>query len=105
MVHFRRYRLTILSSIMLISVCMWQVTSVMSDSVTPWTVVCLAPLSMEFSRLEYWSGLSFPIPGDLPSSGIELVSLRSPVLADGFFITSTSCIYTTVRIFCDSGTC
>ena len=38
---------------------------------TPWTVACQAPLSMEFSRQEYWSGLPFPSPGDLPDPGIE----------------------------------
>ena len=37
----------------------------------PWTVACQAPLSMEFSRQEYWSGLPFPSPGDLPDPGIE----------------------------------
>ena len=37
----------------------------------PWTVACQAPLSMEFSRQEYWSGLTFPFPGDLPKPGIE----------------------------------
>ena len=39
--------------------------------VTPWTVARQAPLSMEFSGQEYWSGLSFPSPGDLPDPGIE----------------------------------
>ena len=39
--------------------------------VTPWTVAYKAPLSMEFSRQEYWNGLPFPSPGDLPDSGIE----------------------------------
>ena len=39
--------------------------------VTPWTVACQPPLSMEFSRQEYWSGLPFPSPGDLPDPGIE----------------------------------
>ena len=39
---------------------------------TPWTVTCQAPLSMEFSRQEHWSGLPFPAPGDLPNSGIKL---------------------------------
>ena len=38
---------------------------------TPWTVAYQAPLSMGFSRKEYWSGLPFPSPGDLPNSGIE----------------------------------
>ena len=45
--------------------------------VTPWTIAYKAPLSMEFSRQEYWSGLPFPSPGDLPNSGIEP---GSPVL-------------------------
>ena len=44
---------------------------------TPWTVAYQAPLSMGFSRQEYWSGLPFPSPGDLPDSGIEP---RSPAL-------------------------
>ena len=39
--------------------------------VTPWTVAYQAPLSMEFSRQEYWSGLTFLSPGDIPDSGIE----------------------------------
>ena len=38
---------------------------------TPWTVACEAPSSMEFSRQEYWSGLPFPSPGDLPNPGIK----------------------------------
>ena len=45
--------------------------------VTPWTVAHQAPLSMGFSRQEYWSGLPFPSPGDLPDPGIEP---RSPAL-------------------------
>ena len=44
---------------------------------TPWTAAHQAPPSMEFSRQEYWSGLPFPFPGDLPDSGIEP---RSPAL-------------------------
>ena len=44
---------------------------------TPWTVAHQAPLSMGFSRQEYWSGLPFPSPGDLPNSGIELTSPAS----------------------------
>ena len=38
---------------------------------TPWTAAYQAPLSMEFSRQEYWSGSPFPSPGDLPKPGIE----------------------------------
>ena len=54
---------------------------------TPWTIVCQAPLSMEFSRQEYQSGLLFPPPGDLPDSGMEPKSLGSPALAGRFFPT------------------
>ena len=43
--------------------------------VTPWSIAHKAPLSMEFSRQEYWSGLPFPSPGDLPDPGIEPGSL------------------------------
>ena len=58
--------------------------------VTLRTVACQMPLSMGFSRQEYWSGLSFPLPGDLPDPGIKPTSLMSPALADGFFATSTT---------------
>ena len=47
----------------------------------PQTVVHQGPLSMEFSRQEYWSGLPFPSPGDLPDPGIQPMSLASPALA------------------------
>ena len=47
-----------------------------------------APLSMEFSRQENWSGLPFPTPGDLPDPGIEPMSLASPALAGRFFTTA-----------------
>ena len=58
--------------------------SVVSDSVTLWTVAHQAPLSVEFSRQEYWSQLPFPTPGDLPDPGIEPKSPASPALAGGF---------------------
>ena len=59
------------------------VCSVVSDSfVTTQTVARQAPLSMGFSRQEYWSGLPFPSPEDLPSPGVEP---RSPALTGGFF--------------------
>ena len=51
---------------------------------------CQAPLSMGFSRQEYWSGLPFSSPGDLPNPGIEPTSLRSPALGGGFFTTSVT---------------
>ena len=47
------------------------ICSVVSDSVTSWTVAHQAPLFMEFSRQEHWGGLPFPSPGDLPHSGIK----------------------------------
>ena len=53
--------------------------------VTLWTVAHQAPLSMGFSRQEYWSGLPCLPPGNLPDPGIEPVSLMSPALAGGFF--------------------
>jgi len=65
--------------------------------VTLWTVARKAPLSMGFSRQEYWSGLPCLPPGDLPDRGIELVSLMSLALAGGFFTTSTSWLYTHLK--------
>ena len=60
----------------------------MSDSfVTPWAVAHQALLSMEFYRQEYWNGLPFPSPGDLPDPGIKPASLASPAMAGGFFTT------------------
>ena len=49
---------------------------------TSWAVACQAALLMRFSKQEYWSGLPFPPPGDLPHPGIEP---RSPAMASGFF--------------------
>ena len=57
---------------------------------TPWTVACQAPLSMRFSRQEYWSGLPCPTPGDLPNPGIQPASLMSLTLAGGFFTSSAT---------------
>ena len=62
----------------------WKVKSLshVQLSATPWTVAHQAPPSMEFSRQEYWSGLPFPSPGDLPNLGVEP---RSPVLRTDAF--------------------
>ena len=57
--------------------------------VTLWTIAHQSPLSMGFFRQEYWSGLSFPPPGDLLNPGIEPESLTSPALAGGFFTSTT----------------
>ena len=60
----------------------------MSDSFeTPWTIACQAPLSVEFSREEYWSGLPFPCPEHLPKPEIETAYPASSALACEFFIT------------------
>ena len=55
--------------------------------VIPWPIACQAPLSMVFSRQEYWSELPFLSPGDLPRSGIQPTSPESPALAGQFFTT------------------
>ena len=52
-------------------------------------VACQAPLSMGFSRQEYWSVFPCPLPGDLPDPGIQPTSLLSPALTVGFITTST----------------
>ena len=57
---------------------------------TPQTVAHQAPLSMGFSRQEYWSGLPCPPPRDLPNAGIKPASLKFSTLADGFFTTSAT---------------
>ena len=54
----------------------WKVKVTQSDSAIPWTIACLAPLCMEFSRQEYCYGLPFPSPGDIPDSGIKQRSLN-----------------------------
>ena len=66
----------------LCSVCLCLVLNCVQLFVTPWTVAHQAPLNMEFSRQEYWSGLLFPSPGNLPNPGVEpvfLVSLAFPL--------------------------
>ena len=55
--------------------------------VTPWTVAHQFPLSMEFYKQEYWSGLPFPILGYLPDPGIQPESIASLALAGEFFTT------------------
>ena len=66
------------------SVC---VLRLVQHFVIPWTVACQAPLSMGFLRKEYWSGLPFPPPGDVPDPGIKPTSPVSPALTRGFFTT------------------
>ena len=58
--------------------------------VTPWPITHVAPLSMRFSRQEYWSGMPHRPPANLPHPGIKLVSLTFPALAGGLFTTEPS---------------
>ena len=70
------------------SVCCCLVNKLCPILVTLWT-----PLSMGFSRQEYWSEMPFPSPRDLPDPGIKLRSLMAPALAGGFFTTSATWEY------------
>ena len=67
--------------------CMLSLFSRVQLFVILWTVAYQDPLSMGFSRQEYWNRLPCPPSGDLPDPGIEPVSLRSPVLTDGLRLT------------------
>ena len=73
-----------------VCVCVLSCFSCVQLFVTLWTVSHQAPLSVGFSRHEYWSGLPHPPPWDLPIPGIEPTSLMSPALAGRFFTTSTA---------------
>ena len=68
------YDCQIIYPIVCVCVCVCEVAQ---SCLTPWTVARQAPLSMGFSRQEYWSGLPFPSPGDRPNPGIKP---RSPAL-------------------------
>ena len=75
---------------MYVSAIVVQSLSCVQLCVTPWTVAHEAPLSMGFSRQEYWGGLPCPPPGDLPDPGIQpTVVIYSP-LAGGFFTNSAT---------------
>ena len=68
----------------------------MSDSfAAPWTVACQGPLSMGFSKQEYWSGLPFPSPEDLLDPGIEPMSLVSLALQAEIF---NECLLNKIRV-------
>ena len=72
-----------------VCVCVYaQLLSCVRLFLTPWIVAHQSLLSMGFSRQEYWGGLPFPAPGDLPDPGIEAMSPISPALAGGFFTTA-----------------
>ena len=65
---------------------------------TPWTVIHQASLSMEFSRQEYWSGLPFPSPGELPNPGIEPWSPASQAISLPIELHGNSGVYTSYKI-------
>ena len=71
----------------MVNVCALSRVSHVQLCVTLWTIARQAPLSMGFSRQEYWSGLPCPPPGDLPNPGIKPESLMSPALVGRFFTT------------------
>ena len=75
---------TRLTAVIISCVCV-HARSAVSDSATPWTVAHQAPLSRGLSRQEYWSGLPFPSPGDLPDPGSEPASPAHLTLAGRFF--------------------
>ena len=70
---------------MCVCVCMCVCAQLFATPLMP--IAYQSPLSMEFSRLEYWSRLPFPSPGDLPNPGIKSMFLASPALAGEFLIT------------------
>ena len=73
-----------------VSLCVLSHFSHVRFFMTLWTVASQVPLSMEFSGQEYWSGLPFPPPGNLPNPGIEPTSLMSPALTGRFFTTCST---------------
>ena len=73
-----------------VCVCMLSHFSCVPLFATPWTVTPQAPLSMWFSRQEYWSGLPCSTPGDVSNPGTEPMSLMSPALAGVFFSTGAT---------------
>ena len=70
--------------------CMLSCFSCVQLYVTLWTLALQVPLSMGFSKQEYWRGFPCSLPGDLSNQGIEPGSLMFPVLAGGFFTISTT---------------
>ena len=72
------------------TVCLLSRFSHVGFFATLWIVAHQSPLSMGFSRQEYWSGLPCSPPGDLPDPGIKPTSLMSPAMAGGFFTISTT---------------
>ena len=78
-----KHRLPVLVLRMCVLSCSWFFAN-------PWAVAHQTPLSIAFPRQEYWSGVLFPTPGDLPDPRIKLKFLESPALAGEFFTTSAT---------------
>ena len=97
--HTDRHTHVYVQSYMYVYVCA-QLLSCVRLFATSCTIVHQAPLSMEFSRQKYWSGLPFPSPGDLPDPGIEPASFS---LAGRFLPTEPPCVYVCVYIYSFSG--
>ena len=89
---------------------------VVQSFATPWTVACRAPLSMDFSRQEYWSGLPFPTPRNIPNEGIKprsselqvdslwsespgIVTLLIPLIESLFYVSLYSEYFTCITSF------
>ena len=70
-----------------ICACVLSHSSHVQPLATLWTISCHAPLSMGFSRQEYWTGLPCPPPGNLPDPGLKPASSVIPCIAGGFFTT------------------
>ena len=94
-----------LSHFMCVCVCVYSGAGLVAKScpilATPWTVAHQAPLTLGFPKREYWSGLPFPSPGDVPSLGIKLVSLESPALAGRILyhcVTWEACVSCILRV-------
>ena len=82
------FRKKVNPNLSIVRLCVWaQLLSHVWLFATLWTVAHWAPLSMELSGQEYWNGLPFPTPGDLPYLEIQPMFLVSPALAGGFFTT------------------
>ena len=71
-------------------VCVLCTLSLFQLLATPWTIILQAPVSMGFSRQEYWCGLPFPSPRDLPNQWLRPIYLTYPALAGGFLTTSVT---------------
>ena len=72
----------------MVHACMLRCFSCVQLFATPWTIAHQAPLTLGFSRQEYWSGLPRPPPGDLPNTRTEPAPLPTPAQADRFFTTN-----------------